>query len=167
MGSTSGGTASPRDVAKPSFRTGREEAAALAVLAARVSAAGERVLANQVVTRADRQVLSEMSAFLREEAESILFLTSSGSRGREPTRVAAAGIAADVIVRERTKREPTDEQLAKLLRAIAGQLDSLPESESRQAAQRIVGLFRKVSAFARTEAGSVGEGLSGRDSRLH
>jgi len=151
----------------PSFiRTGEEAAAALSYLAARVASVAELTIQGRKLTKDDLKVLETMRMQLLEEVASVSEPTASRRRPPEPTSAVAAGFTVDVLVQEKGGKALEDAEVLKALKEVADALGDLERKGKSDAAPNIARLFRKVSSWARTQSGSVGERIVGREAKF-
>ena len=158
-------TRSGHHAAASPIRSAEEEAAALSLLAARVAFVAERVASGGSLSKEDTRVLSTMADRLMEEAGAIRDTEKPRRRTLEPSSAVAAGFTVDVWVRDRGGREPTDEEMASILTAIAEQLTQLPDIPEKKAG-RLASFFRDISSLARTHSGFSGEKIIGREAEF-
>ena len=149
-------TSRPRTVRSRvrSPRSSRGDAISLGVLSARVAAACRRVIAGQVLSALDKEVVRETANRMREEAGAILFVSTGGSQGTLPRRGAAAGMGVTALS-EDAPDDPT--AFADFLYQVSDGLDEFAQTGKRQLAKQLTGLFDELATLARSEAGSAGE----------
>ena len=140
-------------------RAARSRAAAFSLLSARIASVAKLVLADRPLSDPDFAVLEAASAQLLEEADAILFFESDGREGRAPSRRAAVGVGVAAL----SESAPADEaMLAAFLQRLAGQLQMLASSQEKDVASELLKFFQEVAGLARTQAGSTGERILGR-----
>jgi hypothetical protein len=147
-------------VASRPSRARRADAAALGLLATRVSFACRRALQSVALTEEDRKVLREVAKQLADEAAAVRVVASSTREGTEPNRGAAAGLAVTALASDGEHLD--DEGLAERISNLASALNDLARGDSSRSTY-ILHTFETIGALARAEAGSAGERLMGRD----
>ena len=143
------------------LRRSEEETAAFSLLASRVATSAERIATGRRVTQEDLSILQTMSERLRAQTEAVSGKQSAGGID-EPKNAVAAGLTVDVVLHDEGTDEPSDEEIAAILKKIAAALDELPTTTEPDQARALAGLFRRISAFARSNSGVLGEQVIGR-----
>jgi hypothetical protein len=145
-----------------SIRNAREEVASIGLMAAQVVIASRRVLAGLPLDDSDKRTLRQVSKFMREEADAIQFVNTSGEEGKAPSRLAASEIGPEVILSEHGVGQP--ERVVKALKDIAKNLNRLARTPSSELAEEIFRVFSHLAGYSRSASGSSGDQLTGSES---
>lgn len=134
----------------------REEIVSIGVLAAKVSIATRRVLADRQLDSRDMAALEAVKRLLQEEVQAFRFASSLGKEGGGPSRVVGNSTAPNAFL-ALMPSEADAENMQKWLGEVIDQVDLVIERADRNAAEYLTKLFGSLAQWAVQRSGSPGD----------
>lgn len=134
----------------------RSQQVDLGLLGARTAAVLRRIAAGNPLDEYDHQILGHAEAMLRDTADAIEFVSSSGLHGSHPKTYSFGAVA---ITLEAAARDEPDESVVHILRSLADTIRASVDSSDVTKAESIIPVFSSLTSIAISSAGSPGDSV--------